>query len=75
MAHRMTTANKIKLAVSIIAVLLVIVIILQNMEPAQTQILFATIEMPRAVLLIVTLLIGFVTGVLTTWAYHSRKKS
>ena len=75
MASRMSTANKLKLIVTVVAVVLVIIVILQNMEPATTQLLFATIEMPRAVLLIINLLIGFGAGMLTTWIYYTRKQS
>lgn len=70
----MSTANKVKLAATVAAVILVIIVILQNMEPATTRLLFATIEMPRAVLLIITLLIGFGAGMLSTWLYYTRKR-
>ncbi len=56
-----------------VAALLGIIIILQNTESVQTNILFMTIIMPRAVLLFVTLLLGVIIGVLST-LWFSRKK-
>jgi uncharacterized integral membrane protein len=41
---------------------LAIVIVLQNTEEVSTRILFFTVTMPRAVLLFVTLLVGFILG-------------
>lgn len=49
---------------AVIAVL-AIVIFMQNTESVSTKLLFVTITMPRAVLLLVTLLAGFILGVLT----------
>lgn len=73
--RRMSTANKLKLAAAVVGLILVIIIILQNMDSVTTRILFAEIIMPRAVLLIITLLIGFGAGALTTWVYTSRRRS
>lgn len=46
------------------AVLVVIIVVLQNTETVQTQILFFTIEMPRAAMLFGAMLIGFAIGVI-----------
>lgn len=54
-----------KIAVVTAAVIVVAVLVFQNTEPTRTRILFATITMPRAVLLVVMLAIGFALGVLT----------
>lgn len=70
----MTTANKIKLVATVLGLLLIVIVILQNMEQATTNILFAQIQMPRSVLLLVTLLIGFGAGAVTVWIYQSRRK-
>lgn len=60
-----------------VAVLLVIVIIVvfQNTDAVETKLLFATITMPRALLLILTLLIGVIAGLLlgTRLAHRSKK--
>lgn len=55
-----------------IVALLILVVVLQNLDQAPTKILFFTITMPRALLLFVTLLIGFVIGVL--FASRPQKK-
>lgn len=49
------------IAVVVVTVLL-IVIILQNTHSVETKLLFATIAMPGALLLFVTLLVGFLVG-------------
>jgi len=46
------------------AVLLIvaIIIVFQNTETVETKLLFATLSMPRALLLVLTLLVGVVIG-------------
>jgi uncharacterized integral membrane protein len=55
-----------RLRVVLIAVVaaLTLIVVLQNMETAETDILFFTISMPRAVMLALTALGGFVVGLL-----------
>lgn len=55
-----------RLRVVLIAVVgaLMLIVVLQNMETVETDILFFTISMPRAVLLALTALGGFVVGLL-----------
>ena len=55
--------------IAVIAVLTLIVV-LQNMEPAETDILFFTLIMPRAFLLALTALAGFVVGLLVALRRH-----
>ena len=50
-------------AVAIVGILAIIVVV-QNTQAVETRLLFVTVTMPRAVLLFVTLVIGFVIGVL-----------
>jgi uncharacterized integral membrane protein len=59
-----------------IAVLIVmgIIIILQNTQPVETRILFMTITMPRAILLMVTTLIGFALGMLVSFLFQRKAK-
>lgn len=64
MAAKLTRRN-IKIAAIAVAVVVVLILILQNTEDVRTRILFAEITMPRAVLLVVMLAIGFVLGLLT----------
>ncbi len=54
--------HKIKLVVIAILAVLVLIIALQNTAKVETKLLFATVTMPRAILLFVMLAIGFVVG-------------
>jgi len=56
--------KKLKTVVISAVVLLVVIVVLQNTEPVDTRVLFATLSMPRAVLLFVTFATGFVIGLL-----------
>jgi len=58
--------QRFKLITAAILALLGVVIILQNTEPVETKLLFLSITMPRAVLLLGTTLIGFALGVLVS---------
>jgi uncharacterized integral membrane protein len=42
--------------------ILAIVVVLQNTDDATTRILFVTVTMPRAVMLFITLALGFAVG-------------
>ena len=59
------------ISISIIAVLS-LVVVLQNTESVETKILFVSFTMPRVVLLLTMLAIGFVLGL--TLAGRIRKK-
>jgi len=65
---------KVRLIVAVVLALLVVIIIFQNTEPVETRILFATITMPRAVLLLVTTVIGFASGIIVSFLLSKRKK-
>jgi uncharacterized integral membrane protein len=58
-----------------ILALLGVIIILQNTTPVETKILFLTITMPRAILLIGTTLIGFALGVLASLFFKRKEKT
>lgn len=58
-------------AVALIAIVAIIVVA-QNTQSVETKLLFVRVVMPRAVLLLITVLIGFVLGVLTV-GWISRK--
>ena len=55
-------------------VVLALVVVLQNTESVETKLLFATLVMPLALLLLVTLLVGVAIGVVLgmKWARKSR---
>jgi uncharacterized integral membrane protein len=48
-----------------LAVVVVLILVVQNTAEVETRILFATVTMPRAVLLVVMLAVGYVLGLLT----------
>jgi uncharacterized integral membrane protein len=59
----MPTMNRIKLIAVALGTILVVVVIAQNTQEVQTQVLWMRLSMPRAVLLIGALLVGFGFGV------------
>jgi uncharacterized integral membrane protein len=58
----------------LVLALSVAIVILQNTESVETKILFLSFTMPRAALLFLTALIGFILGVLSSLSV-GRKKS
>ncbi|MBW2501809.1 MAG: LapA family protein [Deltaproteobacteria bacterium] len=54
--------------------LLGVIIILQNTEPVETRLLFMSITMPRAILLMGTTLIGFALGLLVSLFSRGRDR-
>lgn len=69
-----TLFQKIRMYCTIGAVILAIVVILQNTGPVETHLLFRTFEVPHAALLGVTLLIGFAGGVIWSGMRRRRKR-
>jgi uncharacterized integral membrane protein len=53
-----------KLAAAAIVAILAIIVVAQNTQAVETKLLFVTVTMPRAILLLITLLVGFVLGML-----------
>lgn len=56
--------KNLKIVLVAIVAVLTLVVVLQNTAQVETRLLFVTVTMPRAILLAVTLLIGFVIGLL-----------
>jgi len=54
-----------KIIAAIVFVLLILIVILQNTEEVETKLLFITMDMPRALLLFINLLIGYLLGIAT----------
>jgi uncharacterized integral membrane protein len=54
----------LRLIVVAVVAVLSIVLVFQNTESVETKIFFATVAMPRAVLLAVTFVLGVVVGLL-----------
>jgi putative membrane protein len=67
--------NRLKLISTAVLTLLGIIIILQNTAPVETKILFLTITMPRAILLMGTTLIGFALGVLVSFFFRRKEQT
>lgn len=63
-----------KLIAAAVAALLLIVVILQNTEDVETRVLFVTITMPRAVLIFISALFGFVVGAVAGMFLSTPKK-
>ncbi|KPJ97696.1 MAG: hypothetical protein AMJ60_10535 [Desulfobacterales bacterium SG8_35] len=64
--------ERFKLIATAILALLGVIIILQNTEPVETKLLFLSITMPRAILLMGTTLIGFALGVLVSFFFKRK---
>lgn len=62
----MRKIEAVKLGAILVLAVLVVIVVLQNTQAVETRFLFATIVMPRAVLLLVSAAIGFVLGVLVS---------
>ena len=69
--------TRLRLIAACVLAVLVAIVVLQNTEAVETHLLFATVSMPRAVLLLTTVVVGFVLGVLTSlvWMRSQEKKT
>ena len=70
-----TDMNRFKMICTALLALLGVIIILQNTAPVETKLLFLTITMPRAILLMGTTLIGFALGVLVSFFFQRKEQS
>ena len=66
--------KKLRLIVTLVLAVLVVIVVLQNTDAVETQLLFATVTMPRAVLLLTTALIGFALGILTSLVWMRKQE-
>ena len=64
---------KLKIAAAAVLAVLLVIVIVQNTESVETKLLFVTVTMPRAVLLFLTVLVGFVVGLLTAYSLSGKK--
>jgi uncharacterized integral membrane protein len=67
--------RNLKLIVASVLAILVAILVVQNTEPVETHILFATVAMPHAVLIFISAAAGFVLGVLLTMSLKSKRKN
>jgi len=56
-----------------VVILLVLIVILQNTQAVETKFLFVTVTMPRAFLLMMTFLFGFIAGLLIKLRLEGKK--
>ncbi len=66
--------RNLRLVIAVVLALLIAVVALQNTEAVETRLLFATVSMPRAVLLFTTAAIGFGLGVLATFFWMRQRE-
>jgi uncharacterized integral membrane protein len=66
--------KELRLIVTLVLAVLVIIVVLQNTDAVETQLLFATVTMPRAVLLLTTALIGFALGILIALVWMRKQE-
>jgi putative membrane protein len=64
--------KKFKTIVITVVLVLVLVLILQNTQSVETKFLFVKITMPRAFLLMLTFLFGFIAGLLATLRFERK---
>jgi len=65
---------RLKLIAAFTAILLIVIVILQNTQPVETRFLFITITMPNALLIGFTLLIGIAVGIIAALALSTKQK-
>ncbi len=54
--------SKVRKIIIVLLVVLAVIVILQNTQAVETKVLFVTVAMPRALLLMVTFLVGLAVG-------------
>ena len=69
----MKTAMDVKIAAVSLLVILALVVMLQNIQAVATKVLFVTVTMPHALLLLVCLGIGFAAGLITAGTWRKKK--
>lgn len=66
--------NRTKMTGIAILAILGVIIILQNTEPVETRLLFFSLAIPRAILLMATTLIGFALGLLVSFLFQRKEQ-
>lgn len=67
--------TRTRLVITGVLALLVLIVTLQNTAAVETKVLFVTITMPRAVLLIGSTLVGFLIGMLVAFRLAKQNRS
>ena len=66
--------KKVKLVAIVVASVVALIVVLQNTEVTPARILFWDLPMSRALLLILTFVLGFVVGVLVASNFLRKKR-
>ena len=66
--------GKIRNIIIVLLVVLAIIVILQNTQAVETKILFVTVTMPRALLLMVTFLVGLAVGFILSGFWFKKQQ-
>ena len=66
--------KKFKIIVIVVLLLLALIVILQNTESVETKFLFWTLTLPRAFLLFLAFLSGFIAGLLAVIRFDGKSK-
>ena len=65
---------KIKIFVIVFVLLLVFIVVLQNTQSVETKVLFMTITTPRAFLIFLTFILGFILGSVSALIFSQKNK-
>ena len=66
--------GKMRNIIIILLLVLAIIVILQNTQAVETKILFVTVTMPRALLLMVTFLVGLAVGFILSGFWFKKQQ-
>jgi uncharacterized integral membrane protein len=69
------TRRRLKIAICVVCLTLVAIVVWQNWVVADAHFLFMTIQMPRSLLMILTLLVGFILGLTVRFSRRNRKRA
>jgi hypothetical protein len=72
---RKPSSKQIKLVVILLVCVGAIIVFLQNTEVVETKILFATLRMSRALLLMLTFLLGYAAGLISMSQFRRSAKT
>lgn len=66
--------RNLKLIIASLLAILVAIMVVQNREPVETHLLFATVVMPHAILLFIASAAGFALGILLSMSLKAKRK-
>ena len=63
--------SKFKLVTMLILAIVALIVVVQNMQMVSARLLFVTISMPQAIMLVLMLLVGFTGGVFAALKFNT----